>query len=404
VADPVAIEVAVTWAASAGCLFYLVAKLTHERGGRAQTFLVAVLAGLLAIRGFGWLNADARFLRPTFLFATLLPLAITLFIERVLRRHHPLWVKLLGLGVSTFFFVANLAVDLSVHRRMLAAFGLCLALTVGVNAVLLLKRRNAGLSHAEKHLANLLLLVAFISVPLVLSDFRTLLGLNTVRLGGLAALLFVYVMVGSVVRILSIWMWLGRFVTLALLAFILSALAAVALDGFQFEPWRAATLRLLPVSCAWLLLTGIVVNRLAIASGGINQAFLRWLAHAPMASSARFVASLGGSPDASSFLVLDSRDLADYRAGTLARLVDLNDGVVSLSLARARRTNDDATVADSAEQWVDLFERMQMTHAFLARRDPPVVVMVSLPASTSAAGAEARLRVVQHLARHLGNA
>jgi hypothetical protein len=402
VADPTAIEVAVTWSAALGCVFYLISMYrAREHGGRAQLFLVAVMAALLSIRGFGWLAHDNTWLRPTFAFATLLPLAITLFIERVLRRHHPLWVKLLSFGVSTGFFAANMLTDLTTRRGVVAAFGACLALVVLVNAGLLMARRDAELSEAETRLADLLLVVTLISVPLVLTDFRTQLGFGSIRLGGLAALLFIYAMVGSPVRSMSASMWLIRVATLAVLALLLSALMALALEGFQLEACRAAVLRAMPVASAWLLLTGIVVNRMAIASAGNTQAFLRWLARAPLTSGPHFLRSLGDSPDASSFLVLESSDLVDYRAAALARLLHDNDGVVSLSIARHRRNSEDPVVADSAEQWTDLFERTQTTHGFVSRHEPPTVVLVSLPSSTSAAAAEERLRVVQHLARHL---
>jgi hypothetical protein len=399
VADLVATEIAITWAAAAGCLFYLVAMYRGEHGVGAQRFLILILAAVLFIRAFSWMSGDLRLARLTFAFATWLPLAITLFVERVLRRHHPLWVKLLALSVSVLFFLSDLIPGLIERRAWMSAFGLCLALVVLINGVLLLMQRNASLSTSEKRLVDLLLLVAFISVPLVLSDFRTLLHFFPIRLGGLAALLFVYVMVGSVVRTLSAWMWLVRFITLLMLALVLAALLALASHGTALGPWCQATLNAWPVAFAWMLLTGIVVSRVTISSNVRSNAFLRWLARAPLGTLAGFLDSLGESPDASTHLVLQAADLRDYRFETLTRLADGNDGLASLPQARSQRGSPDGSRAESAEQWIDLFERLQMTHGFIARRDPFTVVLVSLPATTSATAAEARLRVMQHLAR-----
>ena len=77
-ADLVPIEVAITWAAAAGGLFYLASLYrSGERGVGAQRFLVATLAAVLLVRGFFWLTGDLRLARLTFAFATWLPLAIT---------------------------------------------------------------------------------------------------------------------------------------------------------------------------------------------------------------------------------------------------------------------------------------------------------------------------------------
>jgi hypothetical protein len=399
----IAIEVAITWAAAAGCLFYLVSMFrSGEHGSAAQRFLIAILAAVLLVRGFFWMTGDLRLAQLTFAFATWLPLAITLFFERVLRRHHPLWVKLFALTVSVLFFVSDMIPGLFERRAWHTAFGVCFALVVVINGTLLLMQRNAGLLTSEKRVTDLLLLIAFVSAPLVLSDFRTLLPIFPIRLGGLAALLFVYALLGSAVLNLSAWMWLARFVILMLLALALSALLAFALQGTFQESWWQVAQRAWPVAFAWTLLTGIVVNRMAIASDVSNNAFLRWLARAPLASNADFLASLTGSPDASTHLVVQSTDLGDYSITTLARLADVEDGVVSLRHARARRGAGDNALAESAEQWIDLFERLQMTHGFIARRDPLTVTLVSLPATTSAAAAEARLRVVQNISRQLG--
>ena len=399
----IAIEVAITWAAAAGCLFYLVSMhRSGEHGGGAQRFLIAMIAAVLLVRGFFWMTGDLRLARLTFAFATWLPLAITLFFERVLRRHHPLWVKLFALSVSVLFFLSDMIPGLFERRAWNTAFGVCFALVVLINGVLLLRQRNAGLLTSEKRLADLLLLIAFVSAPLVLSDFRTLLPVFPIRLGGLSALLFVYALLGSAVLTLSAWMWLARFVTLLVLALVLSALLAFALQGTFEHHWWQVALRAWPVAFAWMLLTGIVVSRAAIASDVSNNAFLRWLAHVPLASTKDLLGSLTGSPDATTHLVVQSADLGDYRSATLARLADVEDGVVSLRRARAQRGANDSALAESAEQWIDLFERLQMTHGFIAQHDPLTVTLVSLPATTSSAGAEARLRVVQNLARQMG--
>ena len=109
-----AIDAAITWAGAAGCLFYLWTLYRHGRRGEGpQRFLLGVLASLLLVRGFEWL-ADWPILdRLTLVIAAWLPLSITLFIERVLRRHHPLWVKLWALATTAVFFVTGIFASLT---------------------------------------------------------------------------------------------------------------------------------------------------------------------------------------------------------------------------------------------------------------------------------------------------
>lgn len=399
-ADQVAVDVAITWAGAAGCAYYLYFLYAHGRPGvAALRFLTLLLTALLLVRGFAWLAPQAALGRVTFAIATWLPLAVTLFVERVLRRHHPLWFKLLALATTVVFFLCDVVANLPEQRLWLQAFLACFVIVMSINAILLLARSNAALSFGEARLADLLLLIAALSVPLVISDFRTLVGVTPVRLGAIAALLFVCGMLGSAARSMSVAAWALRFLLLLALAIGFAGLAGLASQGLDFDSWWQATLRIWPVAYAWMLLTGIVVNARAIASAGSDGVFLRWLARAPLDSVEQFLSVLGSSPDAESNIILRANDLADYRTEALTRWVDAKGGVASLAAARAPR--GDSELADSAEQWVDLLERTQMTHGFLARESPPTVVLVNLPGTTSAAAAELRLSVVQHIARQL---
>lgn len=401
-ADALAIDVALTWAGAAGCAYYFASLYGQgHRGVGAQRFLLIVLTGLLLVRGFTWLTANAALARLTFGIATWLPLAVTLFVERVLRRHHPLGLKLLALATSLTFFGCNIVAALPARRGWLLAFLAAFALVVLTNAILLLARRRADQSAAENRLADLIVVIAVLSIPLVISDFRTLVPFSPVRLGALGALLFAYAMLGSVVRTASVASWAFRWVVLLALALGLSALISLAVFGPVPAAWWPATLRAWPVAYAWMLLTGIVVSRRAVSAGGSATAFIRWLAQAPLATTDEFIASLAASPDGATHLVLGQRDLSDYRPDVLARLADANQGVASLAVARRERGSAEGPLAESAEQWIDLLERLQMTHGVLALRATPMVVLVNLPTTTSTAAAESRLSVIQHLARRI---
>ncbi len=360
-----------------------------------------ILAGLLFVRGFDWVDTKDLLDRVTLALAACLPLSITLFLERVLRRHHPLWVKLFALGTTIIFFVTSVATRLPSYRFWLLAFAACLTSVVLVNGALLLGRNRAQLAVGENRLASLLILLAFITAALVLTDFHTLTGIGSARLGAIAALLFVYSMLGAALRSVETLVWLGRFALLLGLAAGLSGLIALATQSQSIEFWWRATLAAWPVSYAWMILTGIVVNSRELSVESNTNDFLRWMARVPLSSPQAFCAALAGAPDAQTHLFLEHDELADYDAAILARFPLSDEAIVSLTRARQfRHANDDA-LAEPSEQWIDLLERTQMTHGFLARRCPLAVFLLNLPATTSAAAAEMRLRVMQHVSDEL---
>ena len=125
--------------------------------------------------------------------------------------------------------------------------------------------------------------------------------------------------------------------------------------------------------------------------------FLRWLEKAPLSSLDLFIASFAEAPDVGTHVLLRSEHLGDYSADVLARLPALDAGIVSLMNARQLRVAAEEAVTESAEQWIDLLERTQMSHGFLACRRPLTVFLLNLPATTASAAAEKRLRVMRHL-------
>ena len=95
------IDVLVTWIGGATLLRYrvsLLQKRTRSPLERRTGFLVSTLALTLVLRGFSWLSPGTVWLGVLALMpATLLPLALTVFCEGLLRRHVPRGVKWLAM-------------------------------------------------------------------------------------------------------------------------------------------------------------------------------------------------------------------------------------------------------------------------------------------------------------------
>lgn len=404
--DPVHIDVAITWLGAAGCAAYLWFLWSRPAGSaeaRVELFLFGALAVLLFLRGFWWTGLEPLLGRGVFAAATLLPLALTLFVEHVLRRHHPLWLKLLGGGTTVAFFALNLVGSLAESEPALIAFLSCVVLVLGANAVLLVLERGGDrdLSQRESSMAGALVFAALISLPLAATDFREQIPGVPVRLGGLGALVVIYGLLTVETAGTFVLPLAARVVVMSGFAVALAgAFALVALSlGL---PWREAMWWSLPVALAWTLLTAVVTRMIALHAEATAGSFLRWLLHARLDSLDGFLVSLRHLPVAAGYVALRAEDLRDYRLDLLFGLSEAKRG--SLSVSAARSWIAQGYNLDAAEQLVDLLERHQMSHALLVSREPPLVLLLQLPQATDRYVGETRAALIQRIARRLAQA
>lgn len=401
-ADTIITDVVLTWTAAAACaLYWWMLHRAGKRGGAPQRFLIAVLAGLLMVRGFDWLYRSDALDRTTLAFAALLPLAITLFVERVLRRHHPLWFKVLSLAATLALLFGSLLTPLLHDHRFLLAFACCSALVVFVNGVFLLIRRRASLSQGENALADVLLLLAPIAVVLVLTDFHLLPVIPPVRLGSIAALLLVYSMLGTALGNVRVTAWAWRYVSLLGAALVLAVVIAQAVPGVASAFAWARIERAWPVAYAWILLTAVVVKRNELSTESTSTDFMQWLAQAPLRTAPAFVAALNARSGAHTHVLLEARDLREHSIATLERLCSVEQPLVSLDRARQVQRAPENLLSDAAEQWIDLLERTEMTHGFIVSHEPAQALLLNVPASALPDRAESQLRVMSHICQQL---
>lgn len=401
-ADTIVTDVALTWIAAVGCaLYWWMLRRAGKRGGAPQRFLIGVLACLLTVRGFDWLFGVDALDRATLVFAALLPLAVTLFAERVLRRHHPLWFKLVSLAATLALLFGSLLTPLLHDVRFVLAFACCSAFVVFVNGIFLLIRRRASLSQGENALADVLLLLAPISVGLVLTDFHLLAAVTPLRLGSIAALLLVYSMLGTAVESVRAATWAWRCVSLLGAALVLAVVIAQAVPGATGVVAWPRIERAWPVAYAWILLTAVVVKRNELSADRAATDFMQWLARAPLRTATAFVADLKAQAGAHTHVSLGAQDLREYSVATLQRLCSAEHPVVSLDRARQVQRAPGDLLADAAEQWIDLLERTEMTHGFIVSHEPAQALLLNVPASALPDRVERQLRVTAHICQQL---
>ncbi|MBX3041152.1 MAG: hypothetical protein KF789_10655 [Bdellovibrionaceae bacterium] len=158
------------------------------------TFLLINLLLIVTIRGLDYAMGVQPFSKVLLLAASaLVPLTSVLFAEGLMRRHAPL-----GLKIFSFFGAIALCAISPVYTRLGTSFFASLALFQLIVFMCIVwmawKRPVHLLSESENRTLRSLGLVLFISLPLMISDFRLIFDWPIPRMGALAILLFTVTM------------------------------------------------------------------------------------------------------------------------------------------------------------------------------------------------------------------
>jgi hypothetical protein len=398
-------DVVVTWLGAAGVIAYLV----HVHGRRTRSFLegrmlalLYCLAALFTVRGFFWIYGGEVLRMLTFVPAVLLPLAATLFVEALLRRHAPPPLKwLVALATPALLAWVPLADradrigDRELFFRALNGFMVLVFLAL---ACWLALRRRAALSPAENAFVDGTALAAAVGVLAALTDFRLRPEWLDLRLGGLGGLFFVYAFL-RLGRLSAdarpARRRFGAVAWIALKALALAAAFGVVAGGSEGPDWGA----LAAVALGFVLLFAILdlLHTLDRADG--EDAFRRWLVDVPVSSREALVASLDRLPLAERHAVLEGGDLAGYDGERLAGLFAATP-VWTLSALRAARDEERGDL-EALEQLVDLLEGLGMRQAALLGERPVSLLLVNVPDVATADEWATDLALVSKLARTL---
>lgn len=377
------VDVLVTWIGAAALTRYVM--VVHGRGERSALerrarFLAAVLASLLFVRGFSWLAPTSVMLGLlTFVPVTLLPLATTVFMEGMLRRHAPRWMKTLAVTATVVAFLANLLRLFTSDPKAIVTIGYialaALLVTLSALGVLLFRRDRATLSRSENALIRACLIVTLIALPLVVTDFRFDLGWPMVRLGTLGALLFCYTLLRHPQENAHVWYWVSDVARLVGKAVLIGLFIAVAL-----RPTNGDVLVPMFVLGVAIVLASAVFDRLRdIQRTTPHTELLEWLARPLPASVTRFARELRLLPLTSDAVLLDESDLVPYDRAALVAAFPKDTVVQSLSGLRALRSSPDAQAARAADELTDLLERNGATHVGMISIDPVRLLITTTP-------------------------
>lgn len=369
-------------------------QTTFSRLERCAMFLLQCVGALLFVRGFFWITGARAFGVLTFLVAAVIPLAVVLYVEALLRRHLPLAAKIVALAGTTGFAALALAGRLHADPFWLRAFsGYVLALMIIMTGLFAFRDRG-DLTAIENRAVDATAVAVVLIVPFVMTDLATDLGLRLVRVGSVGFLIFVHATV-----IASEPRGTARTVLAVHLAVIgLSALLG-AIEAYLIGDLRPATVAHGAAFFACLLLLMLTYLRVhthrQIARG---PGLVRMVSAADTRSTESFLQVLERLPIVAGYRLIRASELKAYDYGVFPKLFPA-DGTHVLTrrqLLHASASSDDTRFR--ADQLTDLLEREGMTHAVLVRDDPVVLLLVHIPSAGLEQSALAQLGLVRTVA------
>ncbi|MEJ6398561.1 hypothetical protein [Yoonia sp. 208BN28-4] len=352
---------------------------------RRFLFGIRVTMLLFAGRALIVLTGGAGFRFVVLIAAALLPLAVLLLTEGLLRRHAPQAVKAFAaVGAVLFCLLAFVPAPLVDPWRL---HGLLVFQVAGfaLSGWLVLTRDRDGLSASENQMAGRLALSLIVLIPLIGADFLMVLIGLPVQLSALGVLVLCWLAIG-----------LGR-VQVGhrgpVRSLIVAVIAAVGLGfflAFILPLGTGGGVIVTALIVAVILLLAILNDATSLRDEARNHRLLQHLAHGDATDAMTFLRGLQSHPLVEGAAVIGAQELSDFDAATL-------DAIFARTPVLRKQAPQ---VQDPAEQdhVNQLFHQFAATHILQVRSAPRLLVALAMPAMTTAPLAELELDAVQRMA------
>lgn len=317
--------------------------------------------------------------------AALIPLAVLLLTEGLLRRHAPRWVKAGIAGAAVVFAISALWVSDSIDPPRLIGLliyqivGFCLA------GWMIVSRDRASLSLSENTMVTRLAISLVLFIPLAAGDFLLLyLGLP-VQFSALGVLVLCWLAIGLARA------HLGHGATLVSLTLTI-AVAALAggLIGVLTAAGRDGTLMVIALIMAAMLLTAIFQDARNLRSEARSIGLLRHLATAEITDPITFLSDLQSHPLVEGAVIIRDENLQGLQGDVLSTL---------FAAAPVLRRAAPPALGPAADDHIGyLFERYSATHIMLVSKSPRVLIALAMPSLSLSPNAELELQLVQRMA------
>ena len=178
-------------------VYYAVFMNLSEKNNGLRKRLLALfilLSSFCIIRGFNYIFDFGKTIDElTVLISSFIPLSIFLLIELLMRRHLPFILKVF-ISLSTISLVLGVII-FGINQYVLLGLMANYVVTFLSFATALLLNKNLDLLKSEQKLINIVAVISILAIPLILTDFKKTFGWDTIRLGALGVLFFLYAIV-----------------------------------------------------------------------------------------------------------------------------------------------------------------------------------------------------------------
>lgn len=352
---------------------------------RRFLFGIRVTMLLFAGRALIVLTGGAGFRFLVLIAAALLPLAVVLLTEGLLRRHAPREVKLFAaLGAVLFGVLAFVPAPLVDPWRLHGLLGFQLA-GFGAAGWLVLNRDRDSLSASENLMVVRLGLSLILLIPLIGADFLMVLIGLPVQLSALGVLVLCWLAIGLGRQ------QAGHSGPVWALVIVMGASLAVGLFLAVLVPLgTGGAVIATAIVMAAFLLVAIVNDANALQSEARSRRLLRHMAYGEAGDAMTFLRGLQSHPLVEGAVVIEAAQLADLDTGVLDRIF------VADPVLRKSAPPELGTAA--AEHVAHLFARFAATHILQVTDRPRLLVALAMPSLTTTPAAELELRAVQRMA------
>ncbi|MFA8440784.1 hypothetical protein [Yoonia sp.] len=317
--------------------------------------------------------------------AAVIPLAVLILTEGLLRRHAPPLVKaVIGVGAVLFAVMSLWYSDSIDPARLYALLGFQL-LGFVLSGWLIVARDRAALSAGENAMVVRLGLSLILLIPLAAGDFLLLsIGLP-IQFSALGVLILCWLAIGLGRT------YLGHRATLVNLAVMVGAAVIVGgMLGFFAQHGRDGFLLTIATVMTMVFVVAILTDARALRLEEQSLGLLRQLATARTDDPMTFLHDLQDHPRVEGAVVVSAESLEG-----------LQDDVLDAIFAAApvlRRVDPPQLGPVADDHIAYLFERYSATHILLAVPHPRVLVALSMPSLGASPSTELELQVVQRMA------
>lgn len=352
---------------------------------RRFIFGVRVTIALFAARALVVLTGGLGFRAVILLAAALVPLAVLLLTEGLLRRHAPQWVKFVVAGGTIVFAVLAFVPDGWIDPTRLWVLMAFQIAGLGYCSWLVVTRDRASLSGPENLTVSRISLSLILLIPMIALDFTKDLTGMPVQLSAIGVLTLCWLAIGLGGPQSGHRVMITGFLVMCAAGIASSGLIAL-LTGTGTQGWILGGAVIMTAILLVMILHEARQTRVATRS----LTLLRHLARGPATDALDFLRGLQNHPAVEGAAVIEEAALHDLNRDTLTRIF----GAAPV-LRRADPPKLDATANDHITH---LFDRYAASHIMQVSAEPRRLIALSMPTLGMSPNAELELDAVQRMA------